>query len=135
MTDTSFGANIISTEFFNEKVKIIIMNKKNKLIIATTLGSVMEVFDFYLFIFLLPIINIVFFPTHGIEVALVTVLTSYLFRPIGGIILGTVADYIGRKFVLIISMIIMALGTFCIALLPSYEYSGKRLDRYYKVSI
>lgn len=101
---------------------------KLKLMIATTIGSIFEIFDFIAFVFLSPILIEVFFP-HNIESRVrwftyLTISISYLLRPIGGMILGHLGDKYGRKSVFSISILLMSLPSLCIAFLPTYAAIG-----------
>ncbi len=98
--------------------------EKNKLIITASIGACMEIFDFFLFIFLLPILIKNFFPTKSLWMGLSIISISYICRPIGGMVLGNIGDYIGRKKVFNLSIFIMAISTLCIALLPTYHQIG-----------
>ncbi len=102
--------------------------KQTKLIIATTIGSIFEIFDFISFVFLTPILVDVFFPKLLVNKAMwftyLTIAISYLLRPIGGVILGHLGDKYGRKSVFSISILLMSLPSLLIALLPGYQQIG-----------
>lgn len=99
-----------------------------KLIIATTIGSIFEIFDFIAFVFLTPILAEVFFPkdinNKAVWFTYMTIAISYLLRPIGGIILGHLGDKYGRKSVFTISILLMSLPSLVIGLLPTYAQIG-----------
>lgn len=99
-----------------------------KLIIATTVGSIFEIFDFLAFVFLSPILAEVFFPAtlanKAIWLTYLTIAISYLLRPIGGIILGHLGDKYGRKSVFSISILLMSVPSLFIGILPTYAQIG-----------
>lgn len=102
---------------------------QQKFLIAATLGSTLEFFDFITFIFLSPILAKLFFPGYfkhqlGIMALYLTISLSYLFRPIGGIIIGALSDKFGRKNVYISSIMCMALPSLVIACMPTYRSIG-----------
>ncbi|QDP96170.1 MFS transporter [Microlunatus elymi] len=95
---------------------------------AAAIGNITEWYDFGVYGYLATTIDKVFFPNQSGAVA--AVLTAALFavaflvRPFGGMFFGPLSDRIGRNKVLAITMIMMALGTFCIGLVPSYAAIG-----------
>lgn len=99
-----------------------------KLIIATTIGSIFEIFDFIAFVFLTPILAELFFPKETSSKAVwftyLTIAISYLLRPIGGMILGHLGDKYGRKSVFSISILLMSLPSLIIGLMPTYAQIG-----------
>ena len=99
-----------------------------KLITAATIGSIFEIFDFLAFIFLAPILAKLFFPPSLAGTAIfftyLTIAISYLLRPVGGIILGHLGDKYGRKAVFSLSLLLMALPSLLIGILPTYAQIG-----------
>ncbi|MFD4411734.1 glycine betaine/L-proline transporter ProP [Streptomyces sp. NPDC058467] len=95
---------------------------------AASLGNAMEWFDFGIYSYLAVTIGHVFFPSGNGTVQLLssfaTFAVSFLVRPVGGMVFGPVGDRIGRKKVLALTMIMMAVGTFAIGLIPSYAVIG-----------
>ncbi|MYT30602.1 MFS transporter [Streptomyces sp. MspMP-M5] len=95
---------------------------------AAALGNAMEWFDFGIYSYLALTIGKVFFPTGSSTTSLLssfaTFAVAFLVRPLGGAYFGPLGDRIGRKKVLALTMIMMALGTLCIGLIPSYETIG-----------
>jgi MFS transporter, MHS family, proline/betaine transporter len=95
---------------------------------AAALGNAMEWFDFGIYSYLADTIGDVFFPSHNPTVrllsSLATFAVAFLVRPLGGFFFGPLGDRIGRKTVLALTMILMAFGTFCIGLIPSYATIG-----------
>lgn len=101
---------------------------KSKVIIATTIGSVFEVFDFFTFIFLSSLITQLYFPASAHSSAILftylTISISYLLRPIGGMILANLGDKYGRKSVFSFAILCMSIPSFFIGILPTYETLG-----------
>ncbi|WP_329117861.1 glycine betaine/L-proline transporter ProP [Streptomyces sp. NBC_01465] len=95
---------------------------------AASLGNAMEWFDFGIYAYLASTIGHVFFSGAGDTVQLLssfaTFAVAFLVRPIGGMVFGPMGDKIGRKKVLALTMVLMAIGTFAIGLLPSYAAIG-----------
>ncbi|MFI6565142.1 MFS transporter [Streptomyces sp. NPDC050534] len=95
---------------------------------AASLGNAMEWFDFGIYSYLAVTIGHVFFPSGNGTVQLLssfaTFAVAFFVRPLGGVVFGPMGDRIGRKQVLALTMILMALGTFAIGLLPSYATIG-----------
>ena len=102
--------------------------ENQKMLIATSIGSMLEIFDFLSFVFLSSIIAKLFFPanTHGTNILFtyITIAISYLLRPIGGIILGNLGDKFGRKSVFTLSILLMSIPSFAISILPIYHTIG-----------
>ncbi|MGY5003259.1 MFS transporter [Streptomyces griseus] len=100
-----------------------------KVVTASALGTTVEYYDFTLYATTAALVfDKVFFPDAsplvGTLAAFATYFVGYLARPLGGIIFGHYGDRIGRKNVLITTMLMMGIGTFAIGLLPSYDSIG-----------
>ncbi|MFF2729812.1 MFS transporter [Streptomyces sp. NPDC058008] len=100
-----------------------------KVVTASALGTTVEYYDFTLYATTAALVfDKVFFPDAsplvGTLAAFATYFVGYAARPLGGIIFGHFGDRIGRKNVLITTMLMMGLGTFAIGLLPSYDSIG-----------
>lgn len=96
---------------------------------ASAIGATIEWYDFFLYGVVTPLVlNKLFFPNFdpivGTLLAYTTFFVGFISRPIGGIIFGHYGDRIGRKAVLILTLLIMGLATFLIGLLPTYESIG-----------
>jgi MFS transporter, MHS family, shikimate and dehydroshikimate transport protein len=96
---------------------------------ASSIGTTIEWYDFFLYGVVTPIVlNKLFFPNFdalvGTLLAYTTFFVGFISRPIGGIIFGHYGDRIGRKTVLILTLIIMGVATFLIGLLPTYARVG-----------
>ncbi|MEX1828470.1 glycine betaine/L-proline transporter ProP [Luteibacter sp. CQ10] len=95
---------------------------------AAALGNAMEWFDFGVYGYLAVTLGHVFFPgnspTAQVIATFATFTVAFLVRPLGGLVFGPLGDRFGRQRVLAATMIMMALGTFAIGLIPSYERIG-----------
>nr|WP_279162378.1 glycine betaine/L-proline transporter ProP [Plesiomonas shigelloides] len=111
-----------------QDITIIDDAKLKKAITAAALGNAMEWFDFGVYGFVAYALGQIFFPgaTPGVQViaALATFSVPFLVRPLGGIFFGALGDKYGRQKILAITIIIMAISTFCIGLIPSYDSIG-----------
>ncbi|ELY2767981.1 MFS transporter [Cronobacter malonaticus] len=97
-------------------------------ILRVTSGNFLEQFDFFLFGFYATYIAHTFFPASSEFASLMMTFAvfgaGFLMRPIGAIVLGAYIDKVGRRKGLIMTLSIMAAGTFLIVLIPSYEAIG-----------
>src|SRR5688500_14632052 len=99
-----------------------------KVIFASSLGTVFEWYDFYLYGSLAAIIAKQFFsaldPTSGFIFALLAFAAGFAVRPFGALVFGRIGDMIGRKYTFLITIVIMGLSTFLVGILPSYTTIG-----------
>ncbi|EOW2322404.1 MFS transporter [Klebsiella variicola] len=97
-------------------------------ILRVTSGNFLEQFDFFLFGFYATYIAHTFFPASSEFASLMMTFAvfgaGFLMRPIGAIVLGAYIDKVGRRKGLIVTLSIMATGTFLIVLIPSYQTIG-----------
>jgi hypothetical protein len=97
-------------------------------VIAGCVGNVLEWYDFALYGFFAPIIAKLFFPADNQLTGLLATFgifaVGFLMRPIGSVIFGILGDKVGRKKALEISVIMMAIPTTLIGVLPTYETAG-----------
>jgi len=102
--------------------------KQRRLIIATSLGNGLEIFDFTIYSFFALLIGKLFFPAEGeytsLMMSLATFGVGFITRPIGAILIGNYADRHGRKAALTLTIILMTLGTALIGLAPTYAQIG-----------
>ena len=102
--------------------------EEKKVIFASSLGTVFEWYDFYLYGSLAPIIARQFFsgldPTSAYIFALLAFAAGFLVRPFGAIFFGRLGDMIGRKYTFLVTILIMGASTFIVGLLPSYASIG-----------
>jgi MFS family permease len=102
--------------------------EEKKVIFASSLGTVFEWYDFYLYGSLAAIIAKQFFagldPTSAYIFALLAFAAGFLVRPFGAIVFGRLGDMIGRKYTFLITILIMGLSTFIVGMLPNYASIG-----------
>ncbi|MFK4872911.1 glycine betaine/L-proline transporter ProP [Novosphingobium sp. ZW T3_23] len=100
----------------------------NRAVGAAALGNAMEWFDFGVYGYIAVTLGRVFFPsgdpTLQLIATLATFAVAFLVRPLGGLVFGPLGDRYGRHKILALTMVMMAVGTFCIGLIPSYERIG-----------
>lgn len=99
-----------------------------KVIMASSAGTLIEWYDFYIFGSLATIISAQFFPkgheTAALLSTLATFATGFIVRPFGALVFGRVGDIVGRKYAFMVTLLIMGLATTAIGLLPGYEQIG-----------
>ncbi len=104
------------------------ISSRRKVLLATLLGNFTEWFDFAVYGAVATILATVFFPSGNATASLLASLAAFgvafVFRPIGGLILGPIGDRYGRRAALAAAVVGMAVATTLIALLPSYETAG-----------
>src|SRR6202034_3806054 len=103
--------------------------KINSIVFASCLGTIIEWYDFLIYATAAALIfNKAFFPTFdplaGTLAALGSYAVGFLARPLGGALFGHFGDRLGRKSMLVLTLFIMGLSTFCIGLLPTYASIG-----------
>ena len=99
-----------------------------KVIFASSLGTVFEWYDFYLYGSLAAIIAAQFFSgvneTTGFIFALLAFAAGFAVRPFGAIVFGRLGDMIGRKYTFLVTIVIMGISTFLVGILPNYGSIG-----------
>jgi len=102
--------------------------EEKKVIFASSLGTVFEWYDFYLYAVLAPFFAALFFPAGNQTAALLSAFATYaagfLVRPFGAIVFGRVGDLVGRKYTFLVTILFMGFSTFAVGLLPTYESIG-----------
>ena len=102
--------------------------EERKVIFASSLGTVFEWYDFYIYGTLGPFLAKYFFSNVPPNVAFIFTLLAFAagfaVRPFGALIFGRLGDLIGRKYTFLITMTLMGVGTFFIGLLPGYASWG-----------
>jgi len=101
---------------------------QRRVIIASSVGTVFEWYDFYLYGSLAAVIARQFFsalnPTSGFIFALLAFAAGFAVRPFGAIIFGRLGDLVGRKYTFLITIFIMGASTFLVGVLPGYATIG-----------
>ncbi len=99
-----------------------------KVILASSVGTLIEWYDFYIYGAMAPIIATQFFPTGNptaaFLAALATFAAGFVIRPFGALVFGRLGDLIGRKYTFLLTLVLMGLSTFAIGLVPSYSSIG-----------
>ncbi|WP_338415977.1 MFS transporter [uncultured Sphaerotilus sp.] len=102
--------------------------QERKVILASSLGTIFEWYDFYLYGALAAIIAQQFFsalePTSAFIFALLAFAAGFIVRPIGAVVFGGLGDMIGRKYTFLATIVIMGVSTALVAVLPSYSTAG-----------
>lgn len=98
------------------------------IIAASSVGTLIEWYDFYIFGSLATIIATKFFPAGNQTLALLSTLATFaagfVVRPFGALFFGRLGDLIGRKYTFLLTLVLMGLSTFLIGCIPSYESIG-----------
>ncbi|PSC04418.1 MFS transporter [Alsobacter soli] len=102
---------------------------EKRVIFASSLGTVFEWYDFYLYGSLATVIGAQFFSSEFSQntrniFALLAFAAGFLVRPFGALVFGRLGDLVGRKYTFLVTIMIMGLSTFIVGLLPSYASIG-----------
>lgn len=99
-----------------------------KVIAASSAGTLIEWYDFYIFGSLSTIIALKFFPSENPTAALLSTLATFaagfIVRPFGALVFGRLGDKIGRKYTFLLTLVLMGASTFLIGCIPSYDTIG-----------
>src|ERR1700693_5102598 len=102
--------------------------EEKRVIFASSLGTVFEWYDFYLYATLAPFFAALFFPrgndTAALLSAFVTYAAGFLVRPFGALVFGRIGDLVGRKYTFLITIVVMGASTAAIGILPTYATIG-----------
>ncbi len=102
--------------------------EERRVVFASSLGTVFEWYDFYLYGSLAAVVATHFFsgvnPTAGFVFALLAFAAGFAVRPFGALIFGRLGDMVGRKYTFLITILIMGMSTFLVGVLPSYASIG-----------
>lgn len=101
---------------------------KRKVLAAGVVGNLIEWYDFALFGYFAPILSSLFFPNENAIAALLQTYSvfaaGFVMRPLGSVVFGYIGDRIGRREALFLSVILMAIPTFLLGILPDYSQVG-----------
>ncbi len=101
---------------------------QRKVVLASSLGTVFEWYDFYLYGSLAAIIAKQFFtaldPTSAFIFALLAFAAGFIVRPFGALVFGRLGDMVGRKHTFLVTIVIMGASTFLVGVLPGYDTLG-----------
>ena len=102
--------------------------EERMVIVASSVGTVFEWYDFYLYATLAPFFATLFFPKGNDTAALLSAFAAYaagfLVRPFGALVFGRIGDLIGRKYTFLVTIVVMGLSTFGVGLLPTFATIG-----------
>ena len=105
-----------------------ISREEGKVIFASSLGTVFEWYDFYLYATLAPFFAALFFPPGNATAALLSAFAAYaagfLIRPFGALLFGRIGDLVGRKYTFLVTILVMGFSTFAVGLLPTFASVG-----------
>jgi len=99
-----------------------------KVIAASSVGTMIEWYDFYIFGSLAPVISVLFYPSGNTTFALLayysTFAVGFVVRPFGALFFGRIGDLVGRKYAFLVTLLIMGGATAVIGVLPTYASIG-----------
>jgi MFS family permease len=99
-----------------------------KVIFASSLGTVFEWYDFYIYATLAPFFATLFFPkgnqTAALLASFATYAAGFLVRPFGALVFGRIGDLVGRKYTFLVTIMVMGLSTAAVGMLPTYARVG-----------
>jgi MFS family permease len=99
-----------------------------KVIFASSLGTVFEWYDFYIYATLAPFFATLFFPKENATAAMLGSLGAYaagfLVRPFGALVFGRIGDLVGRKYTFLVTIMVMGLSTAAVGMMPTYAKVG-----------
>ena len=122
-----FGPDSVRRRWSVDEVTVTHPDVIKRAIGAAAIGNITEWYDFGVYSYMALTIGDVIMPLEGSAATLMTyalMAVAFLFRPLGGIILGPLSDRIGRNKVLAMTMIMMAGATVAIGLIPDYAHAG-----------
>jgi len=109
-------------------VQLASKSEERRVIFASSLGTVFEWYDFYLYATLAPFFAALFFPKGNDTAALLSAFATYaagfLVRPFGALVFGRIGDLVGRKYTFLVTIVVMGFATFAVGLLPTYASIG-----------
>jgi MFS family permease len=112
----------------NEHAKHTMTAEERKVIVASSLGTIVEWYDFYIYGTLASILAKQFFssvpPTAAFIFTLLAFAAGFAVRPFGALVFGRAGDLLGRRYTFIVTITCMGMGTFLIGLLPSFASIG-----------
>ncbi|HMI87413.1 MAG TPA: MFS transporter [Polyangiaceae bacterium] len=105
-----------------------VLSEAKGVIFASSLGTVFEWYDFYIYATLTPFFAALFFPSGNATAALLASFAAYaagfLVRPFGALVFGRIGDLVGRKYTFLVTILVMGLSTAAVGILPTYASIG-----------
>jgi MFS family permease len=115
-----------ATAYMGERV--VTKEEERRVIVASSVGTVFEWYDFYLYAILAPFFAGLFFPPGNQTAALLGAFGAYaagfLVRPFGALIFGRVGDLVGRKYTFLVTIVVMGISTVLVGFMPTYATIG-----------
>src|SRR5260370_2561309 len=97
-------------------------------ILASSVGTMIEWYDFYIFGSLAAVLSTKFYPPGNNTFAMIAYLATFFIgfgvRPFGALFFGRIGDLVGRKYAFLVTLTVMGFGTFLIGLMPTYATAG-----------
>jgi MFS family permease len=108
--------------------RVVTKAEERRVIVASSVGTVFEWYDFYLYAILAPFFAGLFFPPGNQTAALLGAFGAYaagfLVRPFGALIFGRIGDLVGRKYTFLVTIVVMGVSTVLVGFLPTYQSIG-----------
>src|SRR5262250_1380670 len=99
-----------------------------RVILASSVGTMIEWYDFYIFGSLAVVLSAKFYPpgnaTFGFLAYLSTFAIGFMVRPFGALFFGRIGDLVGRKYAFLVTLTVMGFGTFLIGCMPTFKTAG-----------
>src|SRR5260221_1753025 len=99
-----------------------------RVILAASVGTMVEWYDFYIFGSLAAVLSTKFYPPGNPTFAFIAYLSTFavgfMVRPFGALFFGRIGDLVGRKYAFLVTLTVMGFGTFLIGLMPTYATAG-----------
>src|SRR6201988_4346646 len=99
-----------------------------RVILAASVGTMIEWYDFYIFGSLAAVLSTKFYPPGNATFAFIAYLSTFavgfMVRPFGALFFGRIGDLVGRKYAFLVTLTVMGFGTFLIGLMPTYATAG-----------
>ena len=113
---------------FGSGERIVSKSEERRVIVASSVGTVFEWYDFYLYAILAPFFATLFFPPANQTAALLGAFGAYaagfLVRPFGALIFGRIGDLVGRKYTFLVTIVVMGVSTVLVGFMPTYATVG-----------
>ena len=108
--------------------RVVSKAEERRVIVASSVGTVFEWYDFYLYAILAPFFAGLFFPPGNQTAALLGAFGAYaagfLVRPFGALIFGRIGDIVGRKYTFLVTIVVMGISTVLVGFMPTYATIG-----------
>jgi MFS family permease len=120
--------SIASTAYPMAGERVVTAAEERRVIVASSVGTVFEWYDFYLYAILAPFFATLFFPPGNQTAALLGAFGAYaagfLVRPFGALIFGRIGDLVGRKYTFLVTIAVMGISTVLVGFMPTYATIG-----------